>query len=92
MKHAKGPWKTGGTIGLRKTIFNGSGNVAKVLAKNELEATANAALIAAAPDLLEALESLTHEVYRLSGNTLSPKSEPIMVKALESMRKAKGEE
>ena len=52
----------------------------------------NAALIAAAPEMLEALESLTHEVYRLSGNTLSPKSEPIMVKALESMRKAKGEE
>lgn len=57
-RHTLGPWSVGQTIGLRKTILDAQGaRVAKVLVDNELEGQSVASLIAAAPDLLEALET-----------------------------------
>lgn len=56
-KHTKGPWTVGQTTGLRETILSPQGGmIAKVLTKGTLNNYANANLIAAAPEMLDALE------------------------------------
>jgi hypothetical protein len=72
-------------------IWNGENHITTINehADNNQD-QANARLMAAAPEMLEALETLANEVYRLSGGALSPKTEPLMVQAMAAIRKAKG--
>lgn len=57
-KHTPGPWKVGSTIALRHRVIDGKANeVATMKGEFELEKQANAHLIAAAPEMLEALEN-----------------------------------
>jgi len=60
MKHTKGPWKQGATIAQRYDIFVGQAkwSVKNCGGKSDVEMSANAALIAAAPEMLEALEEV----------------------------------
>lgn len=51
-------WKIGSTVGLRKTIFSGDEKIAQVLIKDEIDSHNTARLIAAAPEMLKALELL----------------------------------
>ena len=55
-KHTQGPWRTAGDQGVQ--IRSEKDQIAKVWAMRGNEWKANAALIAAAPDLLSALEEL----------------------------------
>lgn len=91
MKHTKGEWGvskepfsllvTHGVNGQKESICQISQRY-----KSEEEQSANARLIAAAPDLLEALES----AYKCSGehNYLT---KPVLDKVLFAIKKAKGE-
>ena len=83
--HTKGPWEARGEKILAKTD---DGNITLVIAQ-KIAGQANARLIAAAPELLEALESIHSEFF-----LLKPTSD-IVVKmndiATKAIRKAKGE-
>ena len=59
-KHTPGPWKANFVISGAAYIFGGDRNFARVFNEWQDEANreANARLIAAAPELLEALESI----------------------------------
>lgn len=67
--HTPGPWFAGGTTGLRHAIMDKNLNtLAKVNGGHELEMQANAHLIAAAPEMLEALIIMEmHLESQLSG-------------------------
>ncbi len=76
-KHTKGPWKVGGKTGFINQLAIEPSIGTAYGAGEELQA--NARLIAAAPDLLEALEAL------LEGNP------SVVAKARAAVAKAKGE-
>lgn len=69
-KFTKGEWHARIGFNNQWTIFNenalGVADVAKWPVKSEEEAEANAKLIAAAPDLLEQLESAFNEITNLN--------------------------
>ncbi len=73
MSHTKGPWEVHPRYPASIRVRGGTANVASVSKRNGLhisnppeeEAYANAHLIAAAPDLLEALEGMLNMHYRL---------------------------
>lgn len=57
MNYTQGPWKVGTTIRLRHTVMDSNANdIALVKGEFELETQANTNLIAASPEMLEALE------------------------------------
>jgi len=59
IKHTPGPWVVGETIALRHTVLgNGNNSVCKAFGETENESHANAALISAAPEMLEALATI----------------------------------
>lgn len=77
MKHTPGPWTCNCdtkyaqpviSVGWHVRIADGS-SIAVVLGEKNPELQANAKLITAAPDLLEALESV-HRVLRKSGHNM----------------------
>jgi len=70
-------------------IFNGNG-LEDILEKIEKQAVPNANLVAAAPELLEALEGVMRFV-QTKGEPFLPRTEAIE-KAIEIINKAKGEE
>lgn len=57
-KHTPGPWTIGGTIARRHCIRSAEQLVAKSHGATELETEANASLISAAPELLEAVATI----------------------------------
>ena len=86
-KHTPGPWVASkrNQRTIVQQVLNDSYAVAEVHAVYGNEAEANARLIAAAPEMLEALEAIfiNHEVKGMS--------ETLNNKALAAIRKAKGE-
>lgn len=95
-KHTPGPWRVDPVV---RTLVVGTADPMPIIADTEAASpfgvdvdAANARLIAACPELLEALKTLADEVYRLSGHALSPKTEPIMVQACAAIAKAEGRE
>jgi len=88
MKHTPGPWKTRyGTIYSTVKKGNGSDTYSKPV---EIRGS-NAALIAAAPEMLEALESLLASSDSF-GNTLDREAHgEAMSKSYRAIAKAKGE-
>ncbi len=90
MEHTKGEWKfnNNGTITFGNEGFNKDANLWDFQYNNEKEFIANGKLIAAAPDLLEALIHLTSNVGLLrkvseSKGTLLEKSFNNAIKAIE---------
>ena len=59
-KHTSGPWRLGGPY--RLTVETGVGDVVAMISVYPHGRDANAALIAAAPDLLAACEAVTRRV------------------------------
>lgn len=91
MKHTKGPWETDG-----RTIWDGQrvGSVVATLPSCGLHfnTEANATLIAAAPDLLEALENMLDVLVVLTKNTDRELYGKITLDNLETLiKKARGE-
>jgi hypothetical protein len=91
-KHTQGPWIVGeffdsGAIDIR------SENQEICLLRSEVRENqkANAALIAAAPEMYAAVVELLDALYESSGCALKPKHEQISIKALAAIRKARGE-
>ncbi len=85
MKHTKGPWKAGNTIGFRKFIFNDKDQKVCTIdlkAENEIDEAKH--LIAAAPEMLEALENLEND----SGKAMPPSAWKLVQDAI---KKARGE-
>jgi len=81
--HTPGPWKHDPTWGI---IKHGKSEICALHSGN----LANANLIAAAPDLLSALEFLLADYIAINGENLTGSSVPAD-KAREAIRKAKGE-
>jgi hypothetical protein len=81
--HTPGPWKHDSTWGI---IKHGKSEICALHSGN----LANANLIAAAPDLLSALEFLLADYIAINGENLTGSSVPAD-KAREALRKAKGE-
>lgn len=93
-KHTPGPWLA--TYYKNSNVSFVTDSTGKVIFEETTGATetvsSNAALIATAPELLEALELLIGlELYRACGNVWPPKLEPLIVKAMAAIKKAKGE-
>ena len=68
-KHTPGPWHTAGEQGVQ--IRSAKDQIAKVWTMRGNEWKANARLIAAAPDLLEALQDMVSDHASLSAATLA---------------------
>ena len=98
MKHTKGPWKAcehggyGDYDGNCIVILGDDLRVAIVLGSDNEETNANARLIAAAPDLLEALENLHANIAEYARiNNLGGFDNQDMQQARAAIAKAKGE-
>jgi phage gp29-like protein len=94
-KHTPGPWRIGkevhGKHGSTTTVFDEDGEMRIATTTNvcsSINAEANTALIAAAPDILEALERLTDY---LNDRDLPESIEIFVNEALAAIRKARGE-
>jgi len=92
-EHTPGPWRVDG----REIIYDDTSGLPYVVAKTGLyvltpnmdaNAEANARLIAAAPDLLEALEAVLHDSYHQLDSQMTDETER---KVLAAIAKAKGE-
>ena len=68
-EHTPGPWHTAGEQGVQ--IRSAKDQIAKVWTMRGNEWKANAHLIAAAPDLLEALQDMVSDHASLSAATLA---------------------
>ena len=69
MKHTPGPWQQGQTINLRRYILTkDNAIIAKVETKGDVGMNANLNLIASAPEMLEALNTLKFELAKLHGD------------------------
>jgi len=87
--HTPGPWWAS-TNGLEVgTVPMMDVKVAKVSGANYEEAKANARLIAACPDLLEALDLLLGKAYKQNFNDSYPE---ILAKAEAALARARGEQ
>lgn len=98
MKHTPGPWR----VSVEKypeprkvkvgTGEDGWWGVASAFGDTQEEAEANARLIAAAPDMLEALTTLVHRVQKMEGPQMLPKSRVsfLLTDALAALEKAGG--
>lgn len=85
MKHARHtPWKTGQTVGLRQFVLDNNGNKIAKIESFGNDAYKQGELIAAAPELLEALL----HVYEGYGHKLSDGCNQIIKQAI---AKARGE-
>lgn len=83
-QHTPGPWlKEGATVCQAETLQT----ICKTLGKNEEIQSANAKLIAAAPELLEALEFLLADYLAIAGPILT-KSDAPAEKAIAAIEKA----
>lgn len=93
-KFTPGPWRAGKSIyqSQARVVAEKGGRVADVFAYEEDQAHANAALIAAAPEMFEALAEAV-EKYGKSGGPWNVPSEPgsWIAKAKEALKKARGE-
>jgi len=92
-KFTKGPWKTGAEYGQIWNVYGADGTpVALASATSadlqQVERTANAALIASALELYEALDSLLSEVRRHSARVGSAWD---IEQAINALKKARGE-
>lgn len=66
MKYTSGPWETSlGSVRTAKLINGAHQLIANIARRGTEEAEANATLIVAAPDLLEALEALLEDAHIL---------------------------
>ena len=65
-KHTSGPWRLGGPY--RLTVETGVGDVVAMISVYPHGRDANAALIAAAPDLIAACEMALAEIMALTGD------------------------
>ena len=94
-KHTPGPWQVGSTIALRHRVIDGNANeVATMKGEFELEKQANARLIAAAPEMLEALCSIYYmaNLQLVLESKYSKPTVAIIMSQLESaIAKARGE-
>ena len=85
MKHTEGPWAEAGIVGERFNIMAGAYTVAHVVMDGEhisdKSAYANARLIAAAPELLEALEAACRLDYFNEHNALASQARAAIAKA-----------
>lgn len=97
-KFTPGPWNTTWLVSDKPTIYAIGADIHQTLARlGEVDGVngdvhrANAQLIAAAPEMYEALAALTDEVYRLSGFTMKPSTEVLMLTAMCALKKARGE-
>ena len=94
-KHTPGPWHVGSTIALRHRVIDGNANeVATMKGEFELEKQANARLIAAAPEMLEALCSIYYmaNLQLVLESKYSKPTVAIIMSQLESaIAKARGE-
>lgn len=90
MTHTPGPWRSvaDGTAGMSHEIRARYATVARVYSAHK-EHKENARLIAAAPEMLEALRALIYDCYRLKDDPFYRDS---YQKALAAIRKATGEE
>lgn len=86
-KHTPGPWQVANGIQIRSE----RDQIAKVWMMRSGEGTANARLIAAAPDLLEALADLKHNGHLISFPHSSEHEKAVIRKALDALAKAAGE-
>ena len=93
--HTPGPWRTNGA----DVVSNNGSPVSKVILNynrtiafdtERAEAEANASLIAAAPDLLEALKDMTHGLPELLENIGYTDEEGMIEKARAAIKKANG--
>lgn len=84
-KHTPGAWKVLG----EGRVEAGKQHIADCYGPRIKKA--NACLIAAAPDLLAALEELATAFYTLSGCAIQPRFEPMMIKTNDAIRKARGQ-
>lgn len=85
--HTPGPWKNQGTL-----VYQGetSAGVARIVADARGRELENARLIAAAPEMLEALEYLVRMIDE-SPLYLDAEQEMMRNKAHETLKKARGE-
>ena len=83
--HTPGPWKANFAISGEVYIFGGDRNFARVFDewRDEANQEANARLIAAAPDLLEALEAIMRypKISEYVGSELANKADAALAKA-----------
>ena len=88
-KHTPGPWKQGND---RIECSEGYGVADLFTQRNDAETKANARLIAAAPEMLEALEALVREFDdTYDGDPISMEKHEAIEKARNSIIKARGE-
>lgn len=89
-KHTPGPWFR---IPDRSTIWSDDRKSVAVCVMTTGDYEANANLIAAAPDLLEALEIMTNELaaYLYSDRSLHESEVPEIMSARKAIARAKGE-
>lgn len=96
MEHTPGPWKAlwSSGISIHGPDDRSVASIASSIKRPEGEKAANAYLIAAAPDMLEALEGITGFVERLAGDEPAEAANPELWRKLERARaaiaKAKG--
>jgi hypothetical protein len=97
VKHTLGPWHRNiKPITRYPTIFAGRNtHLAKIIVEGIglSEAEANADLIAAAPDLLEALQTIVRmaDGRAIPGNLILDENSPLMYAARDAIAKATGE-
>lgn len=97
-KHTPGPWKTGQTVGLRRFVLDAKGDkVAKVETFGNV-GYVDGELIAAAPEMLEALESAINCLYAIRDHErenygpMMGKVESLLIsKLIPIIKKARGE-
>jgi hypothetical protein len=94
-QHTPGPWRDNGPFGFGRHIEGPGGlNIAVSYSGDTPEGVANAALIAAAPAMLAALEAITEHYRALvacgdCGNW-DPEAEPVVQRARDAIAKARG--
>ena len=96
-KHTPGPWKQGDACFSDMRSIRSNGHRIAVadggISTSDAEDHANARLIAAAPDLLEALESLYHAANSIGEDTCDPVAfAGALEDARASIAKARGQE
>lgn len=87
MKHTPGPWKLRTTLSSRPEIIGGNRILAEVIVYEFPETKANAHLISAAPDLLEAC---IHSLGLLA--TYAPKEIETLNELRQTIAKAEGKD